>query len=196
MKLILVRHGETRHNVEGRLYGKEDVPLTKAGLKQASKVALRLKKEPIDVIYCSDLKRARQTAAAIAKFHKVHVLYSRLITDRKMGSLAGMPAEEYRQIRDKSGIPPHLYRPHGGENYADMEKRVKKFISSIRKKHSEHTVLIVSHRATIRTLISALTGRHLSRVFELDSHNTAVNIIELQRGKEPKVHYLDSTEHL
>jgi broad specificity phosphatase PhoE len=196
MKLILVRHGETEWNVRHRVQGEADIPLNRKGLGQARKVGLRLKSEQIDIIYSSSMKRARQTTNAIVKFHKVPVVYSDMIRERRFGKLGGLPSEEYRRIREQSGLPFHLYRPPGGENYVDLQKRVRRFLATIKKKHGKLTVLVVSHGGIIRTTIATLTQRPLASVHEIEQHNTAVNVIELKPGSPPKVHYLNSTEHL
>ncbi|MCJ7817197.1 MAG: histidine phosphatase family protein [Candidatus Aenigmarchaeota archaeon] len=196
MKLILVRHGETEWNVKGRVQGQADIALNRKGLEQAKKVGFRLKKEPIDVIYCSYMKRTRQTAASITRFHKVPVIYSNLIKERNFGKLEGMHTDEYRRIREESGLPFHLYRPLGGENYIDLEKRVKKFLAMIKKKHSKQTVVVVSHGGVIRTFITVITKKPLAAVHEIEQHNASVNVIELSPGRQPKIHYLNSTEHL
>ena len=63
MELILIRHGETAWNAERRLQGHLDVALNATGLQQAQALAAALKSEKLDVIVCSDLQRAQQTAA-------------------------------------------------------------------------------------------------------------------------------------
>ena len=77
MRLITVRHGQSIANSKGIKQGNRDewidTPLTKKGIEQARKVAEKLKDEDINIIYSSDLKRARQTAEEINKFHKVKV---------------------------------------------------------------------------------------------------------------------------
>lgn len=197
MKLILVRHGETEWNVRHLNQGRIDIPLNKKGREQARKLALHMRSDSIDIIYSSDLKRAKHTALEIAKFHKAPVRYSDLISERKFGKMEGMLREEYKKIVEKSGIPAHLYRPPGGgENYIDIRKRVRKFLAMIRKKHSKQTVLVVSHQGIIRTFITILTKKPLSSIYEIEQHTTAVNVIELRRGYPPKIHYLNSTEHL
>ncbi|MCX6814963.1 MAG: histidine phosphatase family protein [Candidatus Aenigmarchaeota archaeon] len=196
MKLILVRHGETEWNATGRVQGEADIPLNRKGLEQAKKVSARLKTEPIDIIYSSSMKRARQTTEAIMKFHKVPIRYSNLLRERKFGKLGGMPNEEYRRIREKEGIEFHLFRPPGGENYVDLQKRVKKFLAMIRKEHGSQTVVVVSHGGVIRTIITILTKRPLANVHEIEQHNASINVIELRSGSPPKIHYLNSTEHL
>ena len=197
MKLILVRHGETESNVKELVQGHTPVPLNEKGLLQARKVALRLKKEPIDVIYSSDLMRARQTSTEIARFHKAPLIYSKLIEERKFGKLAGLPRDEYKRLRDSSGLPKYLYRPPEGENYTDLSKRVKEFLSMVKKKHGRQNVLVVSHGGIIRTFVALLTKKAFEDIFDIEVHgNTAVSVIELKPGLPPKVHYLNSTEHL
>jgi len=197
MKLILVRHGETDSNVQEVVQGQLPVPLNSKGLEQARKVGLRLKAEKIDVIYSSDLERAKQTTAEIARFHKIPLIYSVLLRERKFGKLEGMPSSEYKKLRDSSGLQRHLYRPPRGESYSDIDKRVKRFLSMIRKKHENQNVLIVSHGGVIRIFVALLTKRPLEKIFDLEMHrNTAVSVIELTRGSPPKIHYLNSTEHL
>ncbi|MEM5812715.1 MAG: histidine phosphatase family protein [Candidatus Aenigmatarchaeota archaeon] len=195
MKLILVRHGETEWNIKHLVQGGADVPLNRKGREQAKKVSLLLKKEPIDVIYCSPSKRTRQTAAEILKFHRVPVFYSSLIKERSFGKMEGMHRDEYRKIRESSGVPAYLYRPPGGENYADVQKRVKRFLSLIKRKHKKHTVVVVSHGGVIRTIVTTLEKKPLERVYDIEYHNASVSVIELD-GKTLKIHYLNSTEHL
>jgi len=73
-KIILVRHGQTLWNNIGKYQGHTDVPLSKTGIEQASKVAKRLKNDKITAIYSSDLKRAKQTAEIIALEHNLPVI--------------------------------------------------------------------------------------------------------------------------
>jgi broad specificity phosphatase PhoE len=197
MKLILVRHGETEWNVKHIVQGHKGVPLNRKGKSQARKVALHLRKEKIDVIYSSDLERARQTTAAIARFHKVPVIYTRLIRERKFGDMEGISIEEYKKVREKSDIPKYRYRPPGGgENYIDIRKRVNKFLAMLKKKHGKQTVLVVSHGGLIRTIVAILTKKPFEDIYEIEHYNASVSVIELRRGSPPKIHYLNSTEHL
>ena len=196
MKLILVRHGETDWNLKERIGG-EGVPLNKEGIGQARKVGLRLKNERIDAIYSSDMKRAKQTAEEIAKFHGIPIVQSKLIRERAFGKLEGLTAKEHRELREASGLPKHLYRPPGGENYTDIAKRVREFLAQIRRKHGNENVIVVTHAAVIRSFINILAGKPLESIFDMERHeNTAVSVIELMPGTPPKIHYLNSTEHL
>ena len=90
-KIILVRHGESIANAEGVSQGNKDewidTHLSKKGKEQADKVAQRLKNEKIDIIYSSDLKRAKETAEAINKFHNVNIKKSLSSLHTKVWSL-------------------------------------------------------------------------------------------------------------
>ena len=85
MKIILVRHGQSLANEKSMSQGKKDewenTSLTKKGKEQAEKVAKRLKNEYIGVIYSSDLKRAKETAEAINKFHNVKIKLDKRLRD-------------------------------------------------------------------------------------------------------------------
>ncbi|MBS3084095.1 histidine phosphatase family protein [Candidatus Pacearchaeota archaeon] len=90
-QIILVRHGESMANAKKMSQGKQDewidTHLTEKGREEAEKVALRLKKEKIDIIYSSDLKRAKETAEAINKFHNVKIKLDIRLRDILNGEL-------------------------------------------------------------------------------------------------------------
>ena len=81
MKLILVRHGETEGNVKQIIQGQTHGKLTKKGIKQAKLLARRLKNEKIDVVFSSDLQRAKNTTKQILNHHcKIPVFYDKLLS--------------------------------------------------------------------------------------------------------------------
>ncbi|MEM4230546.1 MAG: histidine phosphatase family protein [Candidatus Pacearchaeota archaeon] len=83
MRLILIRHAESEANAQEIHQGqKVDTSLSKKGIKQAKQVAQRLKDEKIDLIYSSDLKRAKETAVQINKFHKLKIIYDKRLRER------------------------------------------------------------------------------------------------------------------
>ncbi len=73
MKLILVRHGETLWNKEHRVQGFTDIALSETGKRQAERLAVCLRDERIDAIYCSNLQRAFETARVIGQFHALPI---------------------------------------------------------------------------------------------------------------------------
>lgn len=74
MKLIIVRHGETEENASEIIQGHSLGKLSKKGIEQSKKLALRLKGEKIDMIFSSDLERAKDTIKEVARFHKVQYI--------------------------------------------------------------------------------------------------------------------------
>ena len=96
MKLILVRHGETDWNKQRRVQGLSNLGLNETGRKQADALAQVLRKEKVDAIYASPLRRARETAQAISRFHKVEVVTIDGLKELDVGEVDGMTYEEMK----------------------------------------------------------------------------------------------------
>ena len=95
MKIIIIRHGETEENKKGIVQGQIPGHLSELGKEQAKKVAKRLSKEKINVIYSSDLDRAKNTAQEIAKFHKKTLFeLKQELRERNWGNLQGKRKEK------------------------------------------------------------------------------------------------------
>ncbi|MBN1376988.1 histidine phosphatase family protein [Candidatus Woesearchaeota archaeon] len=188
MKLILVRHGETEGNVRGIMQGHLPGKLTKKGIEQAKKLALRLKDEKINAIYSSDLKRASDTAKEIAEYHKnVPLKFVKELREGDIGSFSGKKAEEIK------GKP----YPDDAENLKDMRKRAKIFLDKVYEKHKNHTILLISHGRISEVLITIILNKPLNYLEELGHlKNTSVNIFEIKEDKKHKVHLLNCTKHL
>ena len=102
LKLIIVRHGVTEWNKEGRLQGKKDIPLSKEGEEQADKLAKRLKDEKIDKIYASPLKRACKTAEIINKYHKLPINIEDGLREISYGIFDGISKEEREKDEEEN----------------------------------------------------------------------------------------------
>jgi len=129
-KIILIRHGETEYNRQKKWQGWSDVPLNKAGRKQAQLLAHRLKHEVIDVLYTSDLKRAVETARAIAKSVNLQVIKTKKLRERNIGILEGVnfqeSVEKYKDIFDGLfGSHDESFKGHGGESVKEVKQRIK-----------------------------------------------------------------------
>jgi broad specificity phosphatase PhoE len=91
LKLILVRHGETRWNEGKRIQGGDsDIELNETGLEQAGRLAAFLQSEPIATILCSPLQRAVSTAGIIANHHQLPIEIDERLRELKVGDLEGM----------------------------------------------------------------------------------------------------------
>src|SRR5438270_11029723 len=94
MRLILVRHGETACNLDNTWHGWDDCELTETGLAQARAVGERLANESIDAVYCSDSRRAIQTAQAVAAPHGLEPIPLEGLRERHAGEFEGVLVEE------------------------------------------------------------------------------------------------------
>ncbi|MFH0832487.1 MAG: histidine phosphatase family protein [Candidatus Aenigmatarchaeota archaeon] len=194
MRLIIVRHGETEENVKEMIQGHIHGKLTKKGIAQAKRLALRLKKEKIDAIFSSDLARAMDTVKEIAKFHDVKVNFTRKLRERSHGIFEGVTRKEFQKIREKRGYIISEFKPELGESYIEVRKRAKKFLDSLYKKYRGKTVLLMSHGGFNKVLLSIVMKKPLEESMDMKQGNTCVNIVEV--GEKNRVHLINDTKHL
>ncbi|MDY6834288.1 MAG: histidine phosphatase family protein [Chloroflexota bacterium] len=197
IQMMLVRHGQTDGNIQGRYQGRTDVDLNQVGREQANKLAQRLSSEKIGYIYSSSLKRAMQTAEAVAKLHGMTVIPREDIREIDVGDLEGMTVEE---IERKYGSQRELWEnnswcPPGGESLVQLNHRVGKFIEDIRQRHDENTILVVAHGGTLRSLLSNCLefGTHTWPRISIDS--ASLSIITLNEDRA-MLSLLNDTCHL
>lgn len=192
LKITFVRHGETENNFKKLYQGRED-KLTELGREQAKKLALRLKDEKFDVIFCSTLKRTRETAEEILKFHKdTQVVYSEEIRERDIGELEGTPWS----VEDDS---PELYathKPQGGESRLEFLDRIRKFIDFLHKNYREKEVLLITHGGVSR-MLNNIVNNNLPEFQDVNwtQDNCCVNIVEFE-NEAPKFKLINCTKHL
>lgn len=161
-KYILLRHGETEYQAKKLdiLYPKDKnpiLPITKNGKKQIKKVANQLSSFRIDLIYCSDYLRAKQTAEFIAKELSSKIIFDKRLRDTNFGIFHGRPGHEYREFFSEKKQR-FFKRPVQGENWNDVRKRVVDFITDIDKKYKNKTILIVSHADPLWLIAGYLKG--------------------------------------
>ncbi|MBI2129677.1 histidine phosphatase family protein [Candidatus Woesearchaeota archaeon] len=196
MKLIIVRHGETEENTKGITQGHKHGKLTKTGIEQARKLALRLKDEKIDCIYSSDLQRAKDTTEEIAKFHKAPIHYTSELREQHPGVFEGRPREELRKTKEESRLSLAEFKPEGGESFTESKERAQKFLNMLFKRHTKGTILISSHAAFITMLLGILLNKSIEEAFKLRQSNACVNIIEIKENSKHKVHAINCVKHL
>ena len=160
--LILVRHGETDWNRNGRWQGHADTPLNERGRAQARQLADELSGEGVSAVYASDLMRARETAEIIAGRLGRPVALDPRLREVDIGGWAGltMPEIETRFPDDverwRTGDPRHAF--DGGESYAAMGERVVAAVEEIARRHSGEDVVVVLHGGPIRALLARAAG--------------------------------------
>lgn len=159
----IVRHGVTRSNLEGRHLGQREEDLTEEGRQQARNLAELLRNEPLDVIYTSPLRRARDTASEIAVYHPGKgPLSDPRLNELHMGIFDGLLPSEARRDSEEDYAAREAnkfgYRIPGGESYRMLIERVAPFVRDMREEYRDGNVCIVGHQGLNRALLAVLFG--------------------------------------
>ncbi len=153
--LLLIRHGETDWNVEGRYQGQADPPLNARGLSQAYALAAKLQKKGPKpaVVYASPLRRAWQTAVIVAQAVDVPLKAEPRLKEIHLGAWEGVLATEiahrWPELFHAWEVAPWKIRPPGGETIAEVQQRVYAAVDDILARHPGQTVAVVAHRLPI-----------------------------------------------
>lgn len=198
MKLILVRHGETVLNAKNVAQGWMDDHLNENGRRQAEQVSARLKSLKISAIYSSDLKRARETAEIIAKPHGLKVVQLKALREQNFGKAEGVNRDEinkrFDNFLEKRKTDPDL-APPSGESFRQLMKRIKKALDAIYQKHTEGTVVVVTHGGSKRAAMWALGVMGFEEAMSNYFGNTSLTELEMEGGKATVV-CLNCTKHV
>jgi broad specificity phosphatase PhoE len=158
--LLLARHGETDWNRDRRWQGHADRPLTERGRAQAEELAERLADVALDAVYSSDLRRARETAEAVARAQELVVVQLPELREVDVGSWEGL-TRAGAETRFPDGFRRWLAGGTGwddGESYGEMSARVLDAVDGIARENEGGRVLIVSHGGPIRAIHGAALG--------------------------------------
>ena len=161
-RVFLVRHGETALSAEDRFAGSTDVPLGPNGRVQAEKLAARLESCSVSAVYASPLQRTMDTATIIARRIGVSVDARDGLREIDHGHWEGKPRTEVEaQFPDEYSCwseDPYTFAPRGGETGVQVVARALPVVREIVTAHPGDSVVIVSHKATIRLIIASLLG--------------------------------------
>ena len=159
-KLLLVRHGETDWNRDGRWQGGSDTRLNDVGREQARALAQQLDGE-IDVLYSSDLARARETAEIVAAKLGLEVRLDPRLRERGFGSWEGLTTieiEERFADAHRRWLAGEGAGADDAEAFEDFSARVEEFLSDVLRLHPGEEVLVVSHGGSIRVIHALAAG--------------------------------------
>jgi len=161
-RLFLVRHGATVLSAEDRFAGATDVELSDEGIFQARRLAERLADDAITAVYSSPMKRTVHTATILGKPHGLEPIIRDGLREIHHGHWEEMTrAEVESQFADEYLAweeDPYTFSPQGGENGVSVIARALPVIRETVIQHRGENVLIVSHKATLRLLISSVLG--------------------------------------
>jgi broad specificity phosphatase PhoE len=157
-RLLLVRHGETDWNRTGRWQGHSNTPLNELGRQQARELAESL--DGVDVVYSSDLARARETAEILAERLGIEVRYDPRLRERSFGAWEGLTSTEIEERfeeahrRWQAGEAPGA---DDAEPFDEFGRRVQSFLADVLERHPDETVLVIGHGGSIRVIHAAAT---------------------------------------
>ena len=195
MNLILVRHGETQLNLEGRAIGNNPVGLNARGRLQALRTAEAVASLGPVALYTSPLPRALETATIISQRLGVKVCPRDNLKEVNIGLLDGLTQDEMWQqypdfMRTWSSNASTAVMP-GGESIVQVQKRAWHTIEEINGLHPEDNVAVVSHSFTIAGLVCKLLGMPLSKFQRLHLGLASITQVEMRQDSTTLVRYND-----
>ncbi|BFH13723.1 histidine phosphatase family protein [Paenibacillus melissococcoides] len=198
--LYLTRHGQTEWNVEERMQGHKDSPLTSLGVLQAEWLQQRLEPVRLDAVYSSSSLRAWRTARIAAGHKQVSIRPMDEFMEINLGLWEGQHIEfienQFGQQYLHFFNRPDLYQPTGcGETYEQLISRVIPAIDSIISRHQGETVLIVTHRITLKTIMGYYGNKTLHELGSLpDIQSASLSKISIE-NRVPTIEMYGDTSH-
>ena len=199
-RVFLVRHGATVLSAEDRFAGSSDVELSDEGHAQAAALGQRLAQEPIRAFYASPFKRTVATGEALAKPHHLTLQLESDLREIDHGRWEGLErkevetrfAEEYERWHED----PFTFAPEGGESGLAVMSRALPVVRKIVEKHPDECVVIISHKATIRLVLSSLLGIEARRYRDrLDLAPCSLNVLEFKDPVRARLMLYNDTSH-
>ena len=199
MNLILVRHGETQLNKEGRIQGVNDLPLTTTGRSQARALAKALAEDVPFWLYTSPLPRALETCRIVSETLQVSAAEVEGLKEADVGGLEGLTGQEMRQQyaefarrwnRDSGAT-----QMPGGESLLQVQQRACLAVKDLMEKHPDDTVVAVTHNFVIQTLICKVLDMPLHRAQRLRQELGSIARLDIGHSQDVLVS-LNETWHL
>jgi len=202
--LILVRHGETLGNREGRFQTYE-TPLSEEGRAQAARLAERLAAEgPVDALYASDQPRARETGEIVGRRLRLTPTLDPALRELDVGDWKGLLHDE---AAERYGVTFAGWLATGGRERTpgaageccdDVAERAGAWLRRTLARHRGERVVAVTHGLTLSILLAEIAGedRHVALGRRLRQGNTAVNVVEIDAAGAHRVSLVNCTAHL
>ena len=199
-RLYLVRHGATQLTAEGRFSGSIGVELSDEGRWQAKQLGERLRGEGITASYCSPLSRSADTAQIIAGECGLTPVHRDGLREISHGHWEGLTRREVEdQFPDEYAAweeDPFTYAPTGGESGVSVLARALPAIRTIVTAHTGERIVVVSHKATLRLLISSLLGFDARGYRDrLDQAPACLNVLDFRDPVRARLMLFNDTSH-
>jgi len=188
----ILRHGETIYQTEkkGIIYPwpeKKPILLTENGKNQIKNLAKKLKNKKIDLIFSSDIPRAKETAEILAKELGAKAIFDKRLRDVNLGIYCGQKKEEF--FRDFPKIIERFYdkRPKKGETWGRVRKRMLECLKDIERKNQNKKILIVSHGDPLWLLEGTLKGLDDFQLLKIKIQDEVIKLGELRKIEYKKL---------
>ncbi len=192
MELLIVRHGESVANAEGRMQGQRDYPLSAAGHEQAALLGRFLAKAGFrfDAAYTSPLTRARATALALTTALGLpEAELAPELSELHAGQLQGLTqadiVENFPGFMQRGLAGLGDFSEYGGESYDQVQSRIRRLLERWRARHLEpaHRILAVAHGGTNFHLVKALVCDPVPRVMSLKFGNCTTTLVRMRQRR-------------
>lgn len=199
-RLYLVRHGATQLTAENRFSGAVGVDLSEEGRAQAARLAERLAADPIAAVYASTLSRALETARIVARPHGLAPVEEDGLREISHGRWEGLSRQEVEErFADEYAsweADPFTFAPVGGESGIAVLARALPVVRRIVAAHEGRTVLVVSHKATLRLLLSSLLGVDPRGYRDrLDQSPACLNVVDFRDPVRARLMLFNDVSH-
>jgi broad specificity phosphatase PhoE len=183
--VYLVRHGQTAWNAELIFRGRRNIELNEGGHREASAIAGALRDKNFDAVYVSPLTRAVETARPIAALLHREIEPVQGLTDIDYGEWEGVPYLEikakYPDLLETWEQEPELVRFPHGETLDEVRERSYGVLQDLAEKHTNESILIVSHRVVNKILLCAVLGLSNAHFWNIKQDTGCINVIEYSR---------------
>ena len=181
MSLLITRHGQTDWNLKRIVQGQSNIELNKVGIEQAEELAEKLANEPIDLIICSPLVRAKQTAEIINRNRSIPIMYDNSISEIDYGEFEGIELADFNLSAFWNYYNNNKYQR--AENIKDFFKRVYDFIDKQSIEQPEKNILLVAHGGISIAVNCYFNGIPANgKVLKMGLHNCEYTKYEFQRN--------------
>jgi broad specificity phosphatase PhoE/ribonuclease HI len=199
-RLILVRHGATAHSADKRFSGRNDLPLSEIGVRQAEALARRAPSfGEVAGVVSSPLVRTRETATAIAAALGVPVETDDDLAEVDFGAWEGLTFAEARAAQPQelsAWLESVQVAPPGGESFALAGDRVRRGRDSVLASYAGKTVVVLTHVTPIKTIIGLALDAFPASLFRIHLDTASVSIVDYYADANTSVHLVNDTSHL
>ncbi|MGZ5003636.1 MAG: histidine phosphatase family protein, partial [Chthoniobacterales bacterium] len=199
-RVFLVRHGATLLSAEDRFAGATDVALSDLGREQTRRLAKRLTSENIAAVYASPMGRTLETAKILAETHRLEVQTRDGLREISHGHWEQLTRREVEErFPDEAAEwekDPFTFAPEAGESGLAVTARALPVLLELVRQNIGATILVVSHKATIRLLMSSLVGFDPRRYRDtLDLKPASLSIVDFREPACARLTLFNDTSH-